>query len=184
MDLDALKRRLSVDLETARTELQAAQARFEQLTTAWEGLQIIEETYITATSGAGQPADRSPAASVLAVSVQRPSNADLVQDVVTSLGRPAMHDEITDRVRENTGLPFTPEQTRNALRYLREKQKVRKVGVGRWEALPAPSPKQGSVPAASAAGTSKAGENGASARGGDVLTGARLAPHPAEQASF
>lgn len=184
MDLDTLKRRLSVDLETARTELQAAQARFEQLTTAWEGLQIIEETYVTAASSAEQPADRSPATPVLAVSAQRPSNADLVWNVATSLGRPAMTDEIVDRVRENTGLPFTYEQTRNALRYLREKKKVRKVGVSRWEALPAPSPKQGIVPAADAAGTGKAGENGASAQGGDVLTGASLTPHPAEQASF
>jgi len=183
MDLDALKRRLSVDLETARTELQAAQARFEQLTTAWEGLQIIEETYITAASPAGPLADHSPAAPVLAVPVQRPSNADLVHAVVTSLSRPAMQDEITDRVRENTGLPFTPEQTRNALRYLREKKKVRKVGVARWEALPAPPPKQGITPAAPAAGVSTAGENGHSSRS-NVLTGAEQGPQPAGPASF
>jgi hypothetical protein len=184
MDLDALKRRLSVDLEAARTELQAAQARFDHLATAWDGLQIIEETYVTAAPSAEQPVDRSPAAAALAVPAQRLTNADHVENVIAGLGRPAMTDEIVDRVRENAGVALTYEQTRNALRYLREKGKVRRVGTARWEALPAPSPKQGIVPAASAAGTGKAGENGTATRGGDALTGASLAPYPAEQGSF
>ena len=179
MEIQAGLTRVLARLEEARAELQAAQERVHRLEVMRDGLQFAVDEFemaqaadetamreqereladaVNTASAASEPAGHglpgipdSPAPGAV-------TQADLVLAALTALDGPATTKEVRQRLVA-AGYDRSYEQVRGALKWLKESDRVGWVGPGTW-ALPEKMPQEDLSPAVSAAGASKAEENG------------------------
>jgi hypothetical protein len=153
MDPEEMLSRATAELESAETELRAAQQRVEELRTIKQGIQLAMQRYghavtlptpslgndasVPGSGGGGVLYDSSTASRLHETTNHAKSvvtQSDLLVETLKESGRPTTSMEIRQRLRQR-GHELTAEQTRGGLAYLLRKERVVRTAMGVW-ALP------------------------------------------------